>query len=300
MNVSSMIKLTISMAIFGSVGFFSTNSGIPALELVFVRCIFATLFLGGLWYLTGGHKTEKWNKKEVWQTLLCGVFLVLNWVFLFKAFEEMSISIAISIYNLAPIIVLILGTVLLREKMTVSGVLATVICFIGSILIVGIENFHSIDQFITSGFVWALLSAVCYALTMFTSKTLNNLSPYATTFLQTIVGIIMLLPFCQFDVFNGLTTTNWLYILGTGIIHTGFVYYLFFDSIRNLSTIIVSVLVFVDPVVAILLDTLILSFRPTLFQSLGIILIFGGILFTIFKPKKGVALPIENKEEIVS
>ncbi|RKJ23889.1 EamA family transporter, partial [Butyricicoccus sp. 1XD8-22] len=110
---------------------------------------------------------------------------------------------------------------------------------------------------------------VCYALTMFTSKTLNNLSPYATTFLQTIVGIIMLLPFCQFDVFNGLTTTNWLYILGTGIIHTGFVYYLFFDSIRNLSTIIVSVLVFVDPVVAILLDTLILSFRPTLFQSLG-------------------------------
>lgn len=286
MNVSAMIKLTVSMAIFGSIGFFTINTGIPALELVFVRCICATLFLGLMWYFTGGHKTEAWNKKEVLQTLLCGVFLVLNWVFLFKAFEEMAISITISIYNLAPIFVLILGTLFLKERLTIRGVLAIAICFIGSIFIVGIENFQSIDQFIDSGFVWALLSAICYALTMFTSKTLHSLSPYATTFLQTIVGILMLLPLCNFSVFQGLTTTNWLYIIGTGVIHTGFVYYLFFDSIRNLPTIVVSVLTFVDPVVAILLDTILLDFSPSIFQSIGILLVFGGIILTIVKPKK--------------
>ncbi|MEL4024767.1 DMT family transporter [Lysinibacillus endophyticus] len=286
MNVSAMIKLTVSMAIFGSIGFFTINTGIPALELVFVRCICATLFLGLMWYFTGGHKTEEWNKKEVLQTLLCGVFLVLNWVFLFKAFEEMAISITISIYNLAPIFVLILGTLFLKERLTIRGVLAIAICFIGSIFIVGIENFQSIDQFIDSGFVWALLSAICYALTMFTSKTLHSLSPYATTFLQTIVGIVMLLPLCNFSVFQGLTTTNWLYIIGTGVIHTGFVYYLFFDSIRNLPTIVVSVLTFVDPVVAILLDTILLDFNPSIFQSIGILLVFGGIILTIVKPKK--------------
>ena len=64
-----------------------------------------------MWLITGGHKTEVWDKKEILQTLICGVFIVLNWVFLFKAFEEMSISIAISIYNLAPIFVLILGAI---------------------------------------------------------------------------------------------------------------------------------------------------------------------------------------------
>ena len=298
MNVSAMVKLTISMAIFGSIGFFTINTGIPAVELVFVRCICATLFLSAMWYLTGGHKTEVWNKREVLQTLLCGVFLVLNWVFLFKAFEEMSISIAISIYNLAPIFVLILGTLFLREKMTVSGVLAIVICFVGSIFIVGIESFLSIDQFLNSGFVWALLSAICYALTMFTSKTIRNLSPYATTFLQTIVGIVMLLPLCNFEVFVGLSTSNWLYILGTGIIHTGFVYYLFFDSIRNLSTIIVSVLVFVDQVVAILLDTIILDFRPTLLQTFGIVLIFAGIIFTVFKPNQNPTNNVVNEENV--
>lgn len=295
MNYGAMLKLTISMAIFGSIGFFTTQTGIPAVELVFIRCICATLFLGALWFLTGGHKTEKWQRNEIYKTILCGVFIVLNWVFLFKAFEEMSISIAISIYNLAPIFVLILGSVFLAEKMSVGAILATVTCFIGSIFIVGIEHFSSIDQLMNSGFVWALLSAVFYALTMFTSKTINGMSSYALTFIQTIVGIIMLAPFCDFTVFNGLTTSNWLYILGTGFIHTGFVYYLFFDSIRNLTTIIVSVLVFVDPVVAILLDVMILGFRPTPLQVLGIILIFGSILYTVYQPtRQNVPKPAKN------
>ncbi|MCM3387152.1 DMT family transporter [Ureibacillus chungkukjangi] len=285
MNVASVAKMSIAMAIFGSIGFFTIHTGIPAVELVFVRCIFATLFLSGMWYFTGGHKTEAWSRREVLQTCLCGIFLVLNWVFLFKAFEEMSISITISIYNLAPIFVLILGTLFLKEKMTLQGILATIVCFIGSILIVGIDSFQSVDQLLNSGFIWALLSALCYALTMITSKTIQNLSPYSMTFIQTAIGIVMLLPFCDFTVFNGLTTSNWIYIIGTGLIHTGFVYYLFFDSVRSLPTFLVSVLTFVDPVVAILLDIIILSFTPTVLQAIGILLIFGGILYTI-KPRK--------------
>ncbi len=286
MNISAIIKLTVSMALFGSIGFFTVHTGVPATELVFVRCICATLFLGGMWLITGGHKSEVWDKKEILQTIICGVFIVLNWVFLFKAFEEMSISIAISIYNLAPIFVLILGSIFLKEKMTIQALVATITCFIGSIFIIGLQNFVSFSEFMQSGFVWALLSAVFYALTMLTSKTITKLSSYALTYIQTTVGIVMLLPFIDFALFDGLTSTNWFYILGTGFIHTGFVYYLFFDSIRSLSTILVSVLVFVDPVVAILLDMLLLDFMPSIMQTMGILLIFGGIFYTIYVPKK--------------
>lgn len=286
MNISAIIKLTISMAIFGSIGFFTVHTGIPAIELVFVRCIFATIILSALWFLTGGHKTEIWNKREVIQTMICGVFLVLNWVFLFKAFEVMSISLTISIYNLAPIFVLLIGTFLLKEKLTISGLLATIICFIGSIFIVGIDQLQSTEQFLSSGVFWALLSALCYALLMIFSKDLKVISPYATTFVQTIVGIVMLGPFCDITVFHGLTSSNWFYIIGTGVIHTGIVYYLFFDSIRHLPTVLISVLTFADPVVAILLDVLLLDFRPTMIQTVGILLIFGGIIYTLVRPPK--------------
>lgn len=286
MNMQAAIQLTISMAIFGSVGFFTIQTGIPAEELVFVRCICATLFLGGLWLITKSYKTEQWSRKEVIQTIICGVFLVFNWVFLFKAFNEMEISLAISIYNLAPIFVLILGGIFLKERLTIPAILAIVVCFLGSILIVGVQQVDSLHLLWNEGFIYAMLSAICYAMTMFVGRGVKHLSTYALTFVQTIVGIVILFPMVQFDVFHGLTTSNWLYILGTGFIHTGFVYYLFFNSIRKLSTLLVSALVFVDPLVAILLDIWILDFRPTMTQILGMLFIFGGIIYTVVKPPK--------------
>lgn len=285
-----MLQMTIAMAIFGSIGFFTVQTGIPAIELVFVRCIFATLFLGFCWLITGQHRVEIWKKREVLQTIICGIFLVLNWVFLFKAFEEMSITIAISLYNLAPIFALILGSLFLKEKMSFTSLLAIVTCFLGSVFIIGLQNFNSLTDFINSGFNWAILSALCFALTMLIGKGISELSAYAMTFVQTAIGIVMLLPFMNFNVFIGLSDSNWLYIIGTGLIHTGFVYYLFFNSLRKLSTVIISALVFVDPVVAILLDTILLDFRPSLLQAVGILLIFGGIIFTIVKQEKEVAM----------
>ncbi|MEC2645588.1 EamA family transporter, partial [Bacillus thuringiensis] len=96
------LKMIASMVIFGSVGFFSVQTNLPSFELVFVRCIFATIFLSVCWLLTGQYKQDKWERKEVIQVLICGFFLVFNWVFLFKAFENMSVTIAISVYRLAP------------------------------------------------------------------------------------------------------------------------------------------------------------------------------------------------------
>lgn len=140
------------------------------------------------------------------------------------------------------------------------------------------------DNFLNSGFVWAILSALCYAMTMFLGKGIQQLSAYATTFLQTSVGIILLAPIVTYSEFQGLTTINWLYILGTGFIHTGFVYYLFFNSLRHLPALVTSALVFVDPLVAIALDVTLLQFRPSVWQIAGMLLIFGGVIYTLLKP----------------
>ena len=127
-------------------------------------------------------------------------------------------------------------------------------------------------------------------MTMLIGKGITELSAYAMTFVQASIGILMLFPFMNFTVFIGLSDSNWYYILGTGLIHTGFVYYLFFNSLRKLSTVVISALVFVDPVVAILLDTIILDFQPSILQTIGILLIFGGIVYTIVKQEKKVAM----------
>ncbi|HWO98565.1 MAG TPA: DMT family transporter [Bacillus sp. (in: firmicutes)] len=285
MKAAAMIKMILAMSIFGSIGFFTVKTGIPAIELVFVRCIFATAFLSLCWLLTGHHKVEVWNKRELVFTMVCGVFLVLNWVFLFKAFEEMAVTIAISIYHLAPIFVLILGSIFLKEKMNVMSLIAIFVCFFGSILVAGMNGFSSLTDLANSGFIWALLAAICYALTMLLGKSISGLSAYAMTFVQTFIGIIILWPFINLNEFVHLTSSNWLFILGTGFIHTGLVYYLFFDSLRQLPATVISALVFLDPAVAILLDIIITGFRPSVLQIIGIIFIFSGMVYTLVKPK---------------
>ncbi len=280
------IKMAIAMAIFGSVGFFSVQTGLPALELVFIRCICATLFLGSAWLITGQSKKEVWDKKEIIQILICGVFLVLNWLFLFMSFEVMSITIAISIYHLAPIMVLIFAAIFLKERLTWVAGLAVAMCFIGTLFIAGINQETQLKDFMASGFFVAFLSALFYALLTLTGKGINITSTYATTWIQTLVGSFLLFPFAKLSYFEGLNAINWLFILATGVIHTGFVFYLFFDSIRKLTARTISILVFLDPAVAILLDVLITGFVPSTMQSAGVLLIFGAMALSLVKIKK--------------
>ena len=284
------LKFALSMAIFGSIGLFSIKTGLPSIELVFVRCVCASVLLGLIW---GFHSLKTRNqtkvvipRKEYLSALLCGVFLVVNWVFFFRSFEVMPITVAVSIYHLAPVIVLLLGTFIFKEKITSLGLLFFFICFLGTLLVGGIHQQSSIADFLSNGVLWAFAAALFYALTSITGKGIQILSPLATTIIQTTLGIILLLPLVDWSNFMHLSIENWLYILVTGFIHTGFVFYLFFSSLRELKAQTIAILVFIDPIVAILLDVLILNYRPDTFQLVGILLVFMGISYSPKKAKK--------------
>ncbi|MFI8708433.1 DMT family transporter [Bacillus sp. NPDC077411] len=281
------LKFAISMAIFGSIGLFSIKTGLPSIELVFVRCLCASILLGGIWFFrTFTTKQQHENfipRREYVLALLCGLFLIINWVFFFRSIEVMPITVAISIYHLAPVIVLLFGSVIFKEKITGTGLFFFFICFIGTLLVGGIHQHTSVSEFLSTGVLWAFAAALFYALTSITGKGIQTLSPLLTTVIQTSLGVILLIPFVDWSKFMHLTAENWFYILVTGFIHTGFVFYLFFSSLRELKAQTIAILVFVDPIVAILLDVTILHYRPDLYQLLGIFLVFAGMSYS---PKK--------------
>ncbi|MES1042482.1 DMT family transporter [Peribacillus simplex] len=280
MNKIALLQLSLAMTIFGSVGFFSELSGLPALELVFVRCICAALFLCAAWMITGHFKNETWNGREVMLIIFCAVANLLNWIFLFKSFEQISVTIAISLYHLAPIIVLIIGSFIFREKMNVFSILAISLCFIGTLLIMGTDGFRSSSPE-WEGIMYGIIAAFFYAATMLLGKSIAKTSVYATTFLQMFIGFLVLIPFVDYSVYTTLKASEWFYTVLTGIIHTGVVYLLFFNSIRHLPTNVVSFMIFVDPAVAILLDILLSGFKPDGIQILGISLIFIGVVYSL-------------------
>lgn len=280
MNKNALFQLIVAMSIFGSVGFFSNLTGLPAIELVWIRCIFAAVFLGIAWIVTGSFKREQWDRKELFFIVCCGITNVLNWVFLFKAFEMTSITITITLYHLAPIMVLAVGTFLFKEKMTKFTYVAILICFIGTMGIVGANGFH-LTSASWKGILYSIIAACFYAATMILGKSITKTTVYATTFFQMVIGLIVLLPFIHFFSYQVIGFSQWSYAITTGIVHTGIVYMIFFNSIRQLPTSVVSFMIFIDPAVAILLDIAVTATHLKWVQILGILCIFVGLFYSL-------------------
>jgi drug/metabolite transporter (DMT)-like permease len=165
-----LLQLSLAMIIVGTIGFFSRLSGLPSMELVFIRCISAALFLAAYWLFSGRYKKEEWEKREVSIIVFGGVMLVLNWILFFASFEHTAITIAISIYNLAPIIVLVISWIFLKARIRWFGLLSVFLAFIGSLFTSGItlKTMHSGQSFI--GPLDAAVAAFFYAFVILTGK----------------------------------------------------------------------------------------------------------------------------------
>lgn len=276
-NKKATISIIVAMAIFGTVGFIAPKTGLKAIDLVFIRCIFASLFLFLVWFSTGIHKKEIYNKKDIYLSLFSGILLVCNWVFLFKSFENLSVTISISIYYLAPVILFLVGSLIFKEKVTFIPLLGVFSSFLGSILLSGINSDFTVKTLFSSGVIWAFLAAIFYGFLMIVNKGITQTSAYFTTLLQTSLGFLLLLPFVKFSAFQHLNIEHWTFILIIGFVHTGIIYALFFGNIRFLPANTIAVLTFLDPAVAIVLDIVITGFKPTSLQIVGIFLTFLGI-----------------------
>lgn len=272
----ALVGMMLAMLIFGSVGIIAPYTGLQAFELVFVRCVSASVFLGAGWFFSGQMRHEKWDKRELMRVACCGLALVANWICLFRAFELMPVTVAVALYYLAPVLVSLAGLLILGERLGTFALLAIVVCFIGSALVAGIEQ-QSLQSLLSSGPAWALAAAFFYAALTVLGKGVQQLSPYAVACLQTLLGTFLLPMFVNFSEFSELMPHNWGAILVIGAVHTGLVYFLFFGSIRALPTSLISALVYLDPVAAIVLDIGINGFRPSTVQIVGIALMAFGL-----------------------
>jgi drug/metabolite transporter (DMT)-like permease len=84
-----------------------------------------------------------------------------------------------------------------------------------------------------------------------------------------------------------LDTKGWICLLILGLFHTGVTYCLYFSSLKELKGQEVSILSYIDPLVAVLVSTVILGEAMTLMQALGGILILGFTLLNELGPQEG-------------
>lgn len=291
-SVAPRICLIISMVIFGTLGIFVSFIPLSSTMIVMVRAIIGTVFIGGA--ILCSHQRLHWNVlQQNAVLLLCsGIALGLNWTLLFEAYRYTTVAVATLCYYMAPVFLMLLSPVVLKEPMTKRKAFCILVAVVGVAMVSGSAGGASVR-----GVVLSFGAAALYCSVMLMNRKMYGLSPMETTFIQLLVSALIITPYALISSGAGNPehfATLWMSILRqlpllaiVGIVHTGIAYTLFFSSVNVLPSQTVAVFSYIDPVLAVLLSSLVLRQPVTALQILGAVLLLGASFVSEWK--KGAA-----------
>lgn len=283
------------MVIFGTIGIFRRNIEIGSAALASLRSIIGMLVL----IIISLFQKHKFSFESIRNNIKCllisGIFLGVNWILLFEAYNYTSIAAATLFYYTAPIIVIILSPVLLKEKLTGRKIISILITLLGLIFITGIFNSAGSVNF--KGILFSLGAAIFYAGVIILNKKIVSVHAYEKTIIQLGSAALIITPYAAFSREFGecsISPKLIVLVLIIGIVHTGILYALYFGAIDKLSAQTSAILGFIDPVSAIFFSILFLHEKINALEIIGCFLILFAVFFSEISDKNMINL--RNKE----
>ena len=280
---SSRLKLIGAMVIFGTIGIFRKYIPLDSSLIAMVRGGVGTLFLLLVMLLSRSRLDRPAIRKNLVKLVVSGAAIGFNWILLFESYRYTTVATATLCYYMAPIFVMLLSPIVLRQRLTPRKTVCVIIALAGMVLVSGVLESGG------SGFKGILLglgAAALYASVILTNQFIRNIPAYDKTILQLGSATVVLLPYVLLTVdFSAQTATPLalVMLLIVGIIHTGVAYWLYFGSMKDLPAQTIALLSYLDPVVAILLSALFLGEPMTLLTGVGAVLVLGATAYSELK-----------------
>jgi drug/metabolite transporter (DMT)-like permease len=271
------IEMTAAMLISGTIGWFVMVSGQPVGNVVFWRCAFGAVALLAVCAALGFLRPGIVTRRQLGVAVLGGIAIVSNWLLLFAAYPRSSISIATTVYNTQPFMLLGLGALFLGEKITLEKLGWLALAFGGMALIVEARPVTTTGSGeYAVGVALALGAAFFYALAAFAAKWLKGVPPHLVALIHVTTGVVMLAPFADFGAMPQ-DARGWSLLATMGLVHTGLMYILLYGAIQRLPTHLTGALSFIYPVASIVVDRLAFGQLLQPSQIMGMALIFAAV-----------------------
>jgi drug/metabolite transporter (DMT)-like permease len=250
------IEMTLAMLMSGTIGWLVVSSGQSAWNVVFFRCVFGGATLVAICAMLGFLRKRYFSWRMLGWVALGSVAIVGNWLLLFAAYSRASISMATTVYNTQPFMLVALGAFVLRERISASTLAWLGIAFVGLVMVVRVEPaVLAMPGRYLEGIAYALGAAFLYAISSIITKRLKDTPPHLIAMLHVLLGIAMLSPFAQFDAAPA-SIGGWADLIVLGVVNTGLMYVLLYGAIQKLPVAMTGALSFIYPVVAIVVDWL--------------------------------------------
>ena len=272
------VMYIVSLLIFGSNGVFASHIDMTSAEIVCMRTLIGSLALILVLLISRSKLDWAVMKREAFKLIAAGICLGVNWALLFEAYKLMSVSIATLTYYLAPIIVLILSPLLLREKQSARAYIGMGAAVVGLVLAVGLG-----DASVTAtGLIVGLGSAVFYAGLIIFNKKIDGVTGLPLTTIEMVIAACVMLPYVLLTgghVGFPPDMEGTLYLIFLCLVNTGLACWLYFSSMNRLPARAVALFGYVDPVSALIFSAVFLGDRMGVLQIVGAVLVFAGAAF---------------------
>ncbi len=288
-NKQGFVQLVSAMLIFGTIGVFVKYIPLPSSIIALARGAIGVIFLVLVLLLKKQKPKLDKIKKNLFKLCLSGAFIGFNWIFLFEAYRYTTVATATLCYYTAPIFVILLSPVFLKERLTLKKAVCVVAALTGMVFVSGIVQ-NGIPQISEiKGILFGIGAAVLYSLVVILNKRTKNVPSFDMTVVQLFSAAIVLLPYTLLteNLKSVSIDKTGLILLGVvGIIHTGLSYAVYFSSMQKLSAGTVAILSYIDPIVAVLISALFLKEPLGIYGIVGGVLILGSAIFSEISPKK--------------
>lgn len=277
MKTSATLKYLIAVIIYGTIGYFLHYVNCESEFVVMCRGLLGSLFILLVMFVKNDLPDFKRIKDNLLMLIVSGVSLGLNWLFLFAGYRYAISTTSLCNY-MAPMIVVVVSAVFLKEKLSVKQIVCILISLFGITLLSGLFDGQLVSDI--HCFIYGLAAAIDFVVLVLCNKRIHNIKPLDKTVVQLFVSFLTVLPVVLIRnlIPTSLNDNSLVLLIIIGVLHTGVAYILYFNSIDILPVHKVAIIGYIEPVLNILIGTIVFNEKMTLYGYIGAILILSSAL----------------------
>lgn len=256
-------------------------SEVRPVTIIFLRQLLGISFLALI--VLKEKKSFSINRSGALWVLLLGLLTSLHLWIQVTGLQYTSASNTGWIVGFTPVFMAILGAIFFKEKIGIQQIAGIAVSFFGLMLLVGKGDFSRIDLIqnkgdllvITSSFTWSVYSIV-------SKKAAIGFSPLLSTLYLFVIMAIVTAPFTlnknDLNAVINLSLYGWLSIIFLGIFCSGVGYYLWAQTLNEMSAAKAGAFLYVEPVITFIFAAVLLNDNITVITFLSGIIIIAGVI----------------------
>lgn len=275
-GTNSILLLHLSVMLFGLSAVLGQFVDAPAAVIAGGRVIWSSVTLLAL-SLVQKSKLKLDCRKDYGVTLAAGVVLAVHWTTFFQSIQSSSVAIGTITFSAFPLFLTFLEPLVFHEPLRLRSVVSAVVLLVG----VGITvPAFSLENQVTVGIVWGLVSALAYAVLSLANRYLSGRYQARTICLyEQGTAAVVLLPAIFLSQVQW-TPQNFAGIAAIGLVCTAIAHSLYIATQRHVKAQTAGIISGMETVYGILFALLFLGEMPGCRELIGGAIILGVAAFS--------------------